>query len=181
MESKHTKDSSASHLVYRICMTSWQQPASWNSGEKHHCYRLCPVGQPTLHSADSLGSPNWARSPASACCKSPGPLFVSSSADGSNVFSCPLQHGHRPPDLAAKSRWQRTAQFLLHSPRSKATCLAAIPGGAVQAVLPHREQTWHWFAARPGQHTSPQPTTSVLCQWPMRIRRSCLKGDPSCS
>lgn len=119
-------------------------------GETGFC-NLSQFGQPTPHRPSPLGSPDWVDLPASACCRCPAPVFVSNSADGSNVFPCHLQHGPRPPSFSAKSQWHGMAQFPLHSSCSRATALAAIPW----------EKPWQELAALPGPCSSTLPST--LC------------------
>lgn len=183
MESKHIKDSSASHLVYWICMTSWQQPASWNSGEKHHCCRLYSA---LLDSPLCTLQTLW-EAPTELIHR----LLLVAKAQGLSLFpalqmvqmhSLVLSSMDTGPQTSLPrvgGRGQLSSFCILPVLRQHAWL--PFQAALFRRSCPHREQTWPWFAAPPGQHTSPQPTTSVLCQWSTRIRRSCLKGDPSCS
>ena len=45
-------------------MTSWQQTASWNAGDKHTVLTFSESIQPAPHCPSPLGIPNWVDSPA---------------------------------------------------------------------------------------------------------------------
>lgn len=148
------KHSSASHLVYQICLTSWQQPASWNAG----VVLTSPELNGQLHAAQVL----W-----EALTELIYQLLLVADAQSLLLFPtlqmvrmcslvfCSMDTGPQTSlPRGGGTEWLSSSWTF---PVLKAAALAAIQGIAFQAVLSPWEKPWHELAAQPGPHRSSAP------------------------